>query len=149
MRKRKRCSRELTSVCTSNLVERLLIWISQAILASVESRETVLVSAPGTEGSHSLPQRPNFSPNTISDSDFMRGGPRQGFGVESSRDTFSDSASIASSRPSHRGGPRNENWYLDYYDPSFNENPWAMLEKEKGLKSLGKWDNVKGGGKIT
>ena len=58
---------------------------------------------------------------------------------DNSRDTFSHSASTASSRPNHRGGPRNENWYLDYYDPSFNENPWARLEKEKGLEPLGKW----------
>ena len=84
--------------------------------------------------SHNLPQRPNFKPpNTTSDSDFVRGAPRN---------ASSDSASIPSSRPSHRGGPRNENWYLDYYDPSFNENPWAKLEKEKGLEPLGKWPEI-------
>jgi hypothetical protein len=35
-------------------------------------------------------------------------------------------------RPGPRG-QRNEQWYLGYYDPSFNENPWAQLEREKGL----------------
>jgi hypothetical protein len=69
----------------------------------------------------------------MNDSDLMRSEPR---------DTFSDAASVASSRPSHRGGQRNENWYLDYYDPSFNENPWARLEKEKGLEPLGKWPEI-------
>jgi hypothetical protein len=83
----------------------------------------------------------------LSDSDFMRGGPRPG--QDTSRDAFSDSASIASSRPSHRGGLRNENWYLDYYDPSFNENPWARLEKEKGLEPFGKWPEIQRGGTNT
>lgn len=27
--------------------------------------------------------------------------------------------------------PFNEFWYLDYYDPSFNEDPWESLEKKK------------------
>ncbi|RKF62957.1 hypothetical protein OnM2_029011 [Erysiphe neolycopersici] len=26
--------------------------------------------------------------------------------------------------------PFNEFWYLDYYDPSFNEDPWESLEKK-------------------
>lgn len=45
----------------------------------------------------------------------------------------------------HRGGrtggrgQRNELWYVDYYDPSFNENPWKQLEKELGLPSVGTW----------
>ncbi|KAI0996655.1 hypothetical protein K3495_g11528 [Podosphaera aphanis] len=34
---------------------------------------------------------------------------------------------------------RNENWYDDYYDPSFNENPWERLEISMGLKSKGCW----------
>lgn len=36
-------------------------------------------------------------------------------------------------------GQRNELWYVDYYDPSFNENPWKQLEKELGLPSVGTW----------
>ncbi|KAL1842425.1 hypothetical protein VTJ49DRAFT_5273 [Mycothermus thermophilus] len=36
-------------------------------------------------------------------------------------------------------------WYVDYYDPSFNENPWEGMEKFKGLEPVGtflarKWD---------
>ena len=36
-------------------------------------------------------------------------------------------------------GQRNELWYVDYYDASFNENPWKQLEKELGLPSVGTW----------
>lgn len=78
----------------------------------------------------------------------MRGGPRPGFGGETSQYAISDTASITSSRPSHKGGPRNENWFLDYYDPSFNENPWDRLEKEKGLEPLVKWPELQRDGKL-
>jgi hypothetical protein len=52
--------------------------------------------------------------------------------------------SVASSRggSSYRGrggGPRNERWYEDYYDPSFNYNPWEKIEKAKGLEPRGAW----------
>jgi hypothetical protein len=43
-----------------------------------------------------------------------------------------------SQRP-HIKGQRNDLWYVDYYDPSFNENPWASLEKAKNLQSRGTW----------
>ena len=79
------------------------------------------------------------------DSDFMRSAPRPAVVGSGSRDTFSDSASMVSSRPSHRGGKRNENWYLDYYDPSFIDNPWVGLEREKGLEALGNWPQDQGG----
>ena len=52
----------------------------------------------------------------------------------------SDTASIASSsRQSHGRREYNEKWYEGYYDPSFNENPWAALEKTNGLESKGSW----------
>ncbi|KAK3314663.1 hypothetical protein B0H66DRAFT_317411 [Apodospora peruviana] len=40
-----------------------------------------------------------------------------------------------------RGGGHsvNRQWYLDYYDPSFNENPWERLEQAKGLAPVGSW----------
>lgn len=40
-----------------------------------------------------------------------------------------------------RGGGNgpNREWYLDYYDPSFNENPWERLEQAKGLSPVGSW----------
>ncbi|KAG0645304.1 hypothetical protein D0Z07_8901 [Hyphodiscus hymeniophilus] len=123
-----------------------------AILASVQSRdsEPVQPPAPGKEGIHSIPQRPSISSsNAMADSGFMRGGPRQTLGGDNSLNTFSDTASIASSRTNHRGGPRNENWYLDYYDPSFNENPWERLEKEKGLEPLGNWRKLQDSKKLT
>ena len=80
-----------------------------------------------------LPQRPSFS-----DTGFMQG---------SSRGAFSDSGSVSSrggrgrGRGGHGGqrGEYNKLWYEGYYDPNFNENPWARLEKEKGLQSVGTW----------
>jgi hypothetical protein len=57
---------------------------------------------------------------------------------------FNDVSSVASSsRPSERG-QRNPNWYVGYYDPSFNDNPWAKLEQEKGLEPLGSWPDSHG-----
>ena len=59
-------------------------------------------------------------------------------------------ASIGAEGPtleSHRPAQlrqRNEIWYVGYYDPSFNENPWIRLEKEKGLQPKGKWLESRG-----
>jgi hypothetical protein len=36
-------------------------------------------------------------------------------------------------------GQKNELWYVGYYDPSFNQNPWAKLEKANGLEPRGTW----------
>ena len=30
-------------------------------------------------------------------------------------------------------------WWLDYYDPSSNENPWQRLEQSRGIESKGEW----------
>ncbi|KAL2129979.1 hypothetical protein VTI74DRAFT_7048 [Chaetomium olivicolor] len=37
------------------------------------------------------------------------------------------------------GHGMNPNWYIDYYDPSSNENPWEGMEKYKGLEPVGTW----------
>lgn len=37
------------------------------------------------------------------------------------------------------GGTRNPLWYVDYYDPSSNENPWKGMERFKGLEPVGTW----------
>jgi hypothetical protein len=42
-------------------------------------------------------------------------------------------------RLQHRRGQHNPNWYIDYYDPSSNANPWERLEKRKGLEPVGSW----------
>jgi hypothetical protein len=49
--------------------------------------------------------------------------------------------SVTGSMGTQRGarGQRNELWYVDYYDPSFNENPWKALEREGGLPEVGSW----------
>ena len=64
-----------------------------------------------------LPTRPASSDTSVQQSGF-RGG--QGRGGDT-------------------GGQRNERWYEGYYDPSFNENPWANLEKAKGLVPVRTW----------
>jgi hypothetical protein len=92
-----------------------------------------------------LPQRPAFAAS--SDTEFMQGASRGR--------AFSDAMSTSSRGGRGRGrggggrgrgggggrerGERNEKWYEDYYDPTFNENPWARLEKGKGLPSVGTW----------
>jgi hypothetical protein len=120
-----------------------------AILASIQPADTDTDPAPTQDfpqaampddtqaqpRPHGLPQRP---PPAFIDTAFMQGNQRQ---------AWSDTASVASSsRDGGRGrgrdggrGQRNERWYEEYYDPSFNENPWERLEKAKGLKQLGKW----------
>lgn len=100
------------------------------LLASIEEGQSSKEPAPIPVGSeaeltHPLPPRPaQQSFNHLGHGGGGRGG-------------FSDTASIASSRPSH--GERNPKWYEGYYDPSFNENPWKKIETEKGLVSLGNW----------
>ena len=46
----------------------------------------------------------------------------------------------------HRGGGQHPGrgepghvWWEGYHDPSFNENPWEWLEKERGLEPRGTW----------
>jgi len=56
-----------------------------------------------------------------------------------SKTAFSDTASVAGSSRLRGRGERNEFWYVGYYDPSFNENPWARLEKAKDLKLRDTW----------
>ena len=111
----------------------------------MEAVDPVQPSAPGTETPFSLPERPNFSPpDTMSGPESFRGASMSSLGIGKSQDAFSDSTLLVSSKHSHRGGPRNEKWYLQYYDPSFIENPWERLEKEKGLKPLGDWGRAQG-----
>jgi hypothetical protein len=115
-----------------------------AILASVESgeRATTDVQRP-----HGLPQRPTFIPPS-NDTELVQSGLSSS--PDNSRHGFGRSMSLASPRSGHHPrGQRNENWYLDYYDPTFNENPWARLEKEKGLPPLGKWPEIQRSGKPT
>jgi hypothetical protein len=95
-----------------------------------------------------LPQRPAFVAS--SDTEFMQGASRG----RASSDGLSTSSRGGRGRGRGGGsgrerGERNEKWYEDYYDPTFNENPWARLEKEKGLPSVGIWlesQSRRGGG---
>ncbi len=50
----------------------------------------------------------------------------------------SSSSSLDYHQPRLRG-QRNELWYVGYYDPSSNENPWEKLEKANGLEPRGAW----------
>lgn len=72
---------------------------------------------------------------------FTSGGGRGSPGRGRGRDQWSDTASVAS-HSTHGGrgrGEHNPRWYIDYYDLSFNENPWAKLELAMGLQSVGTW----------
>lgn len=56
-----------------------------------------------------------------------------------SRASVPGSQSWGGSQPRGRGrgrGERNERWFEDYYDPSFNENPWAGLEADRGIEAM-------------
>jgi hypothetical protein len=55
------------------------------------------------------------------------------------RSVFSETASLASSSRPNQRGQRNELWYINYYDPSFNGNPWTKIEIERGLEKRGTW----------
>ncbi|KAH8883911.1 hypothetical protein GQ53DRAFT_830352 [Thozetella sp. PMI_491] len=37
------------------------------------------------------------------------------------------------------GGSGLPQWWLDYYDPSSNQNPWERLERARGIDSKGTW----------
>jgi hypothetical protein len=115
-----------------------------AILESIDSAPSPPRQAEDSIPSRStLPPPPKDLPNrpAYSDTAFMQGGSRGGFGHGS------DTTSITSSRGgrghggsrSGRGGEKNERWYEGYYDPSFNENPWKKLEMANGLKPVGTW----------
>ncbi len=75
--------------------------------------------------SKNLPSRP---PPGLSDTGRQRGG---------------SDASSRGGRGGGRGrgaaGNRNEKWYEDYYDPSFNYNPWKRIEQDMGLEPVGSW----------
>ncbi|KAK3683854.1 hypothetical protein B0T22DRAFT_443852 [Podospora appendiculata] len=53
----------------------------------------------------------------------------------------------ASARGSRGGGASGHRvWYIDYYDPSSNENPWERLEQAQGLEPVGSWLPSRSGG---
>lgn len=69
-------------------------------------------------------------------------GTAHAYNTPSIAGTLASSSTTGSSQGGSRAGPRgqrNELWYVDYYDPGFNENPWKQLEKELGLPSVGTW----------
>ncbi|KAJ2899440.1 hypothetical protein MKZ38_003055 [Zalerion maritima] len=92
-----------------------------------------------------LPARPAFTNigSTIRGASFVgvpdqvhgggRGG-RAGGGGGSSRGR-GDSGSFSG----RDHGSRNPEWYIGYYDPASNENPWAKLEERMGLEPQGDW----------
>lgn len=91
--------------------------------------------APMAHQYHDLPARPNPAPlaypppNPSANAPGMGGG-----GMRGGRE-----GGYGRSGRSYGGKERNEKWWEGYYDPSFNENPWGVLEKEKGLEARGGW----------
>ena len=49
----------------------------------------------------------------------------------------------------HGGHAHNPTWYVDYYDASFNQNPWEALEKRLGLQAVGSWLARRVGGHVS
>lgn len=86
-----------------------------------------LPPAPGTTSQSAIPPAPGTSHPSVP----QRPPPPM------SESTFSESSRGGRGRGER--GQRNELWYVDYYDQSFNENPWAGLEKKMGLQSVGSW----------
>ena len=120
----------------SNTVMQEVQTRIDALLASIENREDAWDDS--VPNSTEVPRKPHDIPQsqTFGDTAFMLGGPRP----QGNRWVdFNDTASVASSSHLNHRGKRNPTWYVDYYDLSFNENPWEKLEKEKGLESLYKW----------
>ncbi|KAL2891249.1 hypothetical protein HOO65_010607 [Ceratocystis lukuohia] len=98
----------------------------EALPASLPARPPPSVAEPGS--------RPSFG---------MAGSlnQRQGQGargkIDSKRhDSDTRHQALRGEGPSRQ---RNSLWYIDYYDPMSNENPWEELEKRKGLEPLGVW----------
>lgn len=100
-----------------------------AILAAAPESDNPNISQPVSAHLHGLPERP------VHNSMAFAGNSRGGRGGKSGG---SDAGSMASSRQSGRGA-FNKTWYEGYYDRSFNENPWAKLEQERGLEAKGNW----------
>lgn len=118
--------------------------VSEEEAREVQARIDALLTSIGSQRAGEVIQtasQEQFSRPTFNDTAFMLGGPRP---PSSSRDGFNDAPSGASSsRPIERG-QRNPNWFVGYYDPSFNDNPWAKLEQASGLEPLGRWPEIQG-----
>ena len=42
-------------------------------------------------------------------------------------------------RPARGDRHQGRTWWVGYYDPTSNENPWEILERKAGLEPLGQW----------
>ncbi|KAL5615252.1 hypothetical protein BROUX41_005306 [Berkeleyomyces rouxiae] len=87
----------------------------------------------------SLPARP--PPTNDTESSQSMDQPRhrqQGRGREGGGKQYGHKGEGNSGQQRGRG-ERNALWYIDYYDPMSNENPWEDLEKKAGLEPLGTW----------
>ncbi|KAK0634867.1 hypothetical protein B0T17DRAFT_502468 [Bombardia bombarda] len=104
---------------------------------------SVSVSVGSGSGINSLPPIPAFAAAAASSMDYqlqqppppgvqdwapLQGGGRGGGG----------GGGGGFGRGGGRGG-QNRQWYIDYYDPSSNENPWERLEQTMGLEPRGSW----------
>lgn len=109
-----------------------------AILASIGGDDTS-TSSTFKGPSENIEQPPELRPELASTA-FLHGG--QGRVPRYQKDGH-DSASIASSSRQSYRGEWNPTWYTEYYDPSFNANPWEGFEKLQGLKPVSNWpENV-------
>ncbi|KAK4101918.1 hypothetical protein N658DRAFT_506650 [Parathielavia hyrcaniae] len=79
--------------------------------------------------SHILPQRPpattSWTPTTTT--------------TTNTNTNISNSNTSRGGRQAQGNRRHNPLWYINYYDPSSNENPWEGMEKHKGLSPVGSW----------
>ncbi|KAI1403308.1 hypothetical protein F4819DRAFT_230919 [Hypoxylon fuscum] len=73
------------------------------------------------------------SPNTVMWPGIKasRGNNRGGSGTQGRREAYKPSWA--------QGGDSDRKWWIDYYDPSTNINPWERLEESHNLGSRGSW----------
>lgn len=97
-----------------------------------------LPAKPAATGANSTPLRTNTDEIPIDDDD------DQGQGAESSvqvphESTLPQRPAQSVEPPKDSRPMRSETWYIGYYDPSTNQNPWDRLEKARGLGTRGTW----------
>lgn len=91
------------------------------------------------------PRRGNYSPRGGNRGGGNWGGGGRGGGYNSNynssyNNNYNNNNNRNNNNSSNRGGgPVNPLWYVEYYDPASNENPWEGMEKYKRLPPVGTW----------
>lgn len=103
-----------------------------------------------------LPANPSLPPKP-QPQHFHAASNEKGFNsqIKTKSDEHNDARGGRGGRGGGRGGGHGGNnhdrdptklWYIDYYDPSSNENPWESLEQRRGMEAVGLWLPSRSGG---